>query len=156
MHYWLFKSEPESFSFKQLQRDKTTEWSGVRNYQARNFMDAMKRGDLGFFYHSSTKEPGIVGTCRVVREAHPDFTAVDRKSEYYEPRAERGENPWRMVEVAFEEAFPRIITLAELRTRKELEGMTLLARGSRLSVQPVTAQQWRAIVKLSRTRAPLA
>jgi len=116
----------------------------VRNFQARNNMVAMRLGDLGFFYHSSTKPPGIVGICKVVREAYPDFTQFDPASEYFDPSSRPERPKWKMVDVAFVRAFPRIITLDELRAMPQLEGMTLLRRG-RLSVQPVEPQYWDAI-----------
>jgi predicted RNA-binding protein with PUA-like domain len=152
MQYWLFKTEPEAYSIDRLEREGRTEWSGVRNFQARNNMVAMKLGDCGFFYHSSTKPPGIVGLCKVIREAYPDFTQFDPKSDYYDPSS-NPENPkWKMVDVGFVEKFPRMITLDELKSRADLDldGMTLLRRGSRLSVQPVEERFWNAILQTAR------
>lgn len=149
MAYWLFKSEPESYSIDDLIRDGTTPWSGVRNYQARNLMREMRVGERGFFYHSSTKPPGIVGIVRIVREAYPDRTAVDATSAYFDPKATDEKPIWENVDVTCERAFARLISLAELRGRPELAGMTLLARGSRLSVQPVAAEQYAAILRLA-------
>jgi predicted RNA-binding protein with PUA-like domain len=148
--YWLFKSEPDTFGFDRLEREGRTEWSGVRNFQARNFMKAMKKNDLGFFYHSSTKVPGIAGVVRVVREAYPDFTARERGGDYFDPRATE-ENPiWEMVDVAFERRLPRYVTLAELRTEPALAAtMVLLRKGSRLSVQPVHKREWEIVLKLA-------
>jgi predicted RNA-binding protein with PUA-like domain len=148
--YWLFKSEPDTFGFDRLEREGRTEWSGVRNFQARNFMKAMKRDDLGFFYHSSTKVPGIAGVVRVVREAYPDFTARERGGDYFDPRATE-ENPiWEMVDVAFERRLPRYVTLAELRAEPALAAtMVLLRKGSRLSVQPVHTREWEIVLKLA-------
>jgi predicted RNA-binding protein with PUA-like domain len=146
MQYWLFKSEPDAYGIDRLEREGRTEWSGVRNFQARNNMIAMRVGDLGFFYHSSTKPPGIVGICKVVREAYPDFTQFDPASPYYDPTAHPDRPKWKMVDVAFVRAFAKIITLEELRARPELEGMTLLSRG-RLSVQPVDERYWESIVQ---------
>ncbi len=148
--YWLFKSEPDTFGFDRLEREGRTEWSGVRNFQARNFMKAMKRDDLGFFYHSSTKVPGIAGVVRVVREAYPDFTARERGGDYFDPRATE-ENPiWEMVDVAFERRLPRYVTLAELRAEPALAAtMVLLRKGSRLSVQPVHKREWELVLKLA-------
>lgn len=154
-NYWLFKSEPETFGFDRLRREGKTEWSGVRNYQARNTMQAMRVGDLGFFYHSSTAIPGIAGICRVVREAYPDFTAWDRGGEYFDPKSTEKKPIWMMVDVAFERDLPRFLPLAELRANPWLEGMTLLKRGSRLSVQPVSPAEWELIVRLSETAAPV-
>jgi predicted RNA-binding protein with PUA-like domain len=154
LNYWLFKSEPETFGFDRLRREGRTEWSGVRNYQARNNMQAMRDGDLGFFYHSSTAVPGIAGICKVVREAYPDFTAWDKSSEYYDPKSPGRKPIWMMVDVAFERDLPRFVTLAELRTNAWLDGMVLLKRGSRLSVQPVTAAEWELILRLAEAPAP--
>jgi predicted RNA-binding protein with PUA-like domain len=148
--YWLFKSEPDTFGFDRLERDGRTEWSGVRNFQARNYMKAMKVGDLGFFYHSSTKVPGIAGIVRVVREAYPDFTARERGGDYFDPRA-TDENPiWEMVDVAFERRLPRYVTLTELRAQASLAAtMVLLKKGSRLSVQPVAEREWKLVLKMA-------
>ncbi len=144
--FWLFKSEPDTFGYDRLVRDGRTEWSGVRNFQARNLMKTMRVGERGLFYHSSTKIPGAVGIVRVTREAYPDFTARDPKSDYYDPKATE-ENPiWEMVDVVPERELPRIVSLTEMRGMHELDGMLLLRRGSRLSVQPVTQDQFDAIV----------
>lgn len=147
---WLFKSEPDSYGFDRLEREKRTPWSGVRNFQARNLMKSMHVGDLGFFYHSSTKIPGIVGVVRVVREAYPDFTARERGGDYFDPKATEEKPIWEMVDVEYVEPLPRIVTLAELRTNAELAPtMVLLRRGSRLSVQPVHPREWDIITKLA-------
>jgi predicted RNA-binding protein with PUA-like domain len=146
VRYWLFKSEPDAYGIDRLEREGRTEWSGVRNFQARNNMIEMRVGDLGFFYHSSTKPPGIVGICEVVREAYPDVTQFDRGSEYYDPSSSPERPKWKMVDVAFVSKLPRILTLDELRAMPELSGMTLLSRG-RLSVQPVEERYWKAILK---------
>jgi len=151
-HYWLLKSEPESFSFDDLWNapGHTSHWDGVRNYQARNYMrDEMKKGDLAFFYHSGA-EPGIVGIVEVVREGYPDHTAVDPKDPHYDPRTKGGESSWSMVDVRAIEHFPRPIPLSELRTKPELEGMALLQKGNRLSVQKVGAAEWNAVVALTK------
>ena len=151
--YWLLKSEPESFSFDDLwnKPEHTTHWDGVRNYQARNYMrDEMKKGDLAFFYHSGA-EPGIVGIVEVVREGYPDHTAVDPEDPHYDPRSKRGEeSQWSMVDIHAIERFPRAIPLSELRTKPELEGMPLLQKGNRLSVQKVGAAEWNAVVALAK------
>lgn len=148
--YWLFKSEPQTYGFDRLRSERRTEWSGVRNYQARNLMLAMKADDLGFFYHSSTKEPGIAGIVRVVREAYPDFTARDTSSEYYDPKATAAKPIWHMVDVAYEGELPRFISLAELRRSVALAStMLLLRKGSRLSVQPVHPREWEIILALA-------
>jgi predicted RNA-binding protein with PUA-like domain len=147
--YWLFKSEPETFSLDHLERDGRTEWSGVRNYQARNHMRAMKVGDLGFFYHSNTQTPGIAGVCKVVAAAHPDSTQFDPESDYYDEKSPRDEPRWWCVDVGFVRRFSRLLPLDELRTVRKLEGMLLLRKGQRLSVLPVTAAEWKAIEKLA-------
>jgi predicted RNA-binding protein with PUA-like domain len=148
MAYWLFKSEPDSYGLDRLEREGRTEWSGVRNFQARNNMIAMRTGDLGFFYHSSTKIPGIAGICEVVREAYPDFTQFDPKSDYYDPSSRPEKPKWKMVDVAYVRTFPRLLPLEELRGIRELGGMTLLSRG-RLSVQPVEEHYWNVILRLA-------
>jgi predicted RNA-binding protein with PUA-like domain len=150
MRYWLFKTEPESYSWERLEREGRTAWSGVRNFQARNNMMEMKLGDLGFFYHSSIAVPAIVGIVKVVREAYPDSTAWERGGEYYDPRSTPEKPKWHMVDVAPEGDLPRPITLAELRGEAALGYMPLLRKGQRLSVQPVTAQEWRAILALAK------
>jgi len=150
MRYWLMKSEPESFSIDDLKRLKRDAWSGVRNYQARNFMMAMGVGDRAFFYHSSVVPPGIVGLAEVVAAAHPDDTQFDRKSPYFDPKATKAKPIWECVDVGYKEKFKRLIPLEELRGVKALKDMTLLRRGSRLSVQPVTRAEFDAIIRLSR------
>ena len=149
-NYWLLKSEPDTFGFDRLEREGRTEWSGVRNFMARNYMRAMKTDDLAFFYHSSTKIPGIAGIARIVREAYPDFTARDRTSPYFDPKATEAKPIWEMVDVAYEQPLPRFVTLAELRANAALAPtMVLLRRGSRLSVQPVHKREWDIIVRLA-------
>lgn len=149
MRYWLFKSEPHAYSFEDLQRDGTTPWSGVRSFQARNNMLEMKAGDRGLFYHSSIAEPAAVGICEVAREAYPDFTAFDPKSEYYD-RKNKPEQPlWQMVDVRFVNPLPHLVTLAQMRAEPRLVGMALLRRGQRLSVQPVTPHEWNVILELA-------
>ncbi len=149
MHYWLMKSEPDAFSIDDLERTGTEPWTGVRNYQARNFMrDGMKPGDGVLFYHSSCAEPGVVGVAEVAAEAYPDPTQFDRKSDYFDAGS-TPENPrWMMVDVSFKRRLKRTVTLTELKLRPELEGFALLQRGNRLSVLPVTKAQWNAILAL--------
>jgi predicted RNA-binding protein with PUA-like domain len=151
MRYWLFKSEPHAYSFEQLQKDGTTPWSGVRNYQARNNMIEMKLGDLGLFYHSSIAEPAAVGIVKVVKEAFPDFTAWEKGGEYYDPRSTPAKPMWQMVEVEFVEPFMHPVTLARMRSDPRLVGMELLKKGQRLSVQPVMPHEWKIILELSKT-----
>jgi predicted RNA-binding protein with PUA-like domain len=154
MPHWLLKSEPAEFSWDDLRNapNRTTSWDGVRNYAARNFLRAMKLGELAFFYHSSAEPNAIVGIVEVVREAYADETQFDRKGEYFEKRATRAEPVWSTVDIRAREAMPRPVTLAELRGVPGLEKMELLRRGSRLSVTPVTDGEWaavRALVGLS-------
>jgi predicted RNA-binding protein with PUA-like domain len=149
--YWLFKSEPESFSIDDLERAGREEWSGVRNFRARNVMREMQPGDLGFFYHSSTKRTGIAGVCEVVAAAHPDSTQFDKKSEYYDRTSKRDDPRWWCVDVAFVRKLPRLVTLDELRTIPELAYMQLLRKGQRLSVMPVSPAEWELILELAET-----
>ena len=153
MHYWLVKSEPTVFSLEDLsrQRNQTTGWEGVRNYQARNFLRAMQLGDKALFYHSNAKPPAVAGSVEIVRAAYPDETAWDPSSGYHDPRASPDNPVWSRVDVRLVEIFPRQVSLDELRGLKSLAGMELLRRGSRLSVQPVTAAEFRTIEKLART-----
>lgn len=153
MRYWLFKSEPHAYSFEQLQKDRTTPWSGVRNFQARNNMMEMRIGDLGFFYHSSIAEPAAVGIVRVVKEAFPDFTAWEKGGEYYDPRSTPNKPMWQMVEVEYVEPLAHPVTIAQMRAESRLVGMELLKKGQRLSVQPVTPYEWKIILELSKEKA---
>jgi len=152
--HWLIKSEPDVFSIHDLAKAKgrRTSWEGVRNYQARNFLRAMRRGDRCLFYHSNATPPGVAGVVEVVREAYPDPAAWDPRSPYHDLKASP-ENPvWSMVDVQLLEIFSREVPLDELRQVKALAGMELLRRGSRLSVTPVTPAEFRAIVKLATSR----
>lgn len=152
MNYWLFKSEPDCFSIDHLSKrpKQTSAWDGVRNFQARNFMREMKKGDLGFFYHSSCTPPGVVGIVEVVKEAYPDHTAFDVSEDHYDP-ASRPEKPrWYMVDVRLVERFPRLITLEELKNHPALAEMIINRRGNRLSITPVTKIEWNTIVKMAR------
>ncbi len=152
--HWLLKTEPDSFSIDDLERVGHEEWSGVRNFTARNFMREMRVGDLGFFYHSSTKPVGIAGICEVVAAAHPDSTQFDLASEYYDPSSTT-ENPrWWCVDVGFVRKLPRFVTLEELRATPALAFMPLLRKGQRLSVQTVSPQEWKRILKLAEVRPP--
>ncbi|MEJ5209089.1 EVE domain-containing protein [Denitratimonas sp. CY0512] len=150
MAFWLMKSEPEEFSIDDLAACGREPWTGVRNYQARNFMrDQMQIGDGVFFYHSNCAVPGIVGIARVACEAYPDPTQFDPESDYFDPKSSPEAPRWQMVDVAFERRFPRTISLAELRENAlALDDFPLLARGNRLSVLPVTQAQWDTILAL--------
>ena len=154
--YWLFKSEPESFSIDALARapKATTFWNGVRNYQARNLLrDEIRVGDGVLFYHSNATPSAAVGLAEVVKSGYPDATQFDPKSDYYDPDASPDEPRWFMVDIKFKEKFVRPLSLDDLRDVPGLEDMVLLRRGSRLSVQPVTAGEWKAIVALGRRPA---
>lgn len=143
--YWLMKSEPDNFSIDDLkeQPNKTEHWDGVRNYQARNFMrDDMKKGDLVLFYHSSCKEPGIVGIATVHRESYPDFTSWDKKSAYFDPKSTKESPRWFMVDIKYKKKFKQTISLQQLKTIPDLKDMVLLKKGSRLSIQPVTKEEY--------------
>ncbi|HEX5802330.1 MAG TPA: EVE domain-containing protein [Azospira sp.] len=147
MAYWLMKSEPDEVSIDDLAARGSVPWFGVRNYQARNFMrDAMRVGDRAFFYHSSCAEPGIAGLCEVCAPAHADPTQFDPDSPYFDPRSTPDKPRWLCVDVRFV-AKTRLLPLAELRNHPELAGMTLLQRGSRLSITPVTAAEWNFILE---------
>jgi len=149
MSYWLMKSEPDDVSIDDLARmpRKTVAWYGVRNYQSRNFMrDQMGVGDLAFFYHSSCDDPGIAGIVKISKAAYPDETQFDKKSPYYDPKATRDSPRWVNVEVTFVEK-TRLVSLEELRSRPELAGMRVLARGNRLSITPVDVREWIFITK---------
>jgi predicted RNA-binding protein with PUA-like domain len=148
MNYWLFKSEPTTYGIDHLAKDKTTAWTGVRNYQARNFMrDAMGKGDRGFFYHSSCEVPGIAGLVEISRAAYPDETQFDRKSRYHDPAATRDEPRWFNVDIRFVRK-TRVVGIPELRAHKALKNMPILQRGNRLSITPVTAAEWKCIMQL--------
>lgn len=149
MKYWLMKSEPDVFSIDDLQKKKREPWSGVRNYQARNFMREMKLGDQILFYHSNAEEIGVVGVMEVVSSPYPDATQFDKKSEYFDPKATQ-ENPrWQLVDVGFKEKFPRIVALEEMKKDPKLDGLLLLQKGTRLSVIPVEPSHFKHILKLA-------
>ncbi|AOU96898.1 EVE domain-containing protein [Acidihalobacter yilgarnensis] len=149
MHYWLMKSEPDTFGIDDLERVGREPWDGIRNYQARNFMrDGMQPGDLALFYHSNADPTGVAGIMRIASQAKPDPTAFDPEAKYYDPKSVPEAPRWQLVEVAFERKLRRVITLAELRTRPELADMPLLRKGQRLSILPVDERHWQAILAL--------
>ena len=149
MQHWLMKSEPGNYSIDDLKVDRVTWWDGVRNYQVRNMMrDDFRKGDLAFFYHSECKEPGIVGTMTIVSGAYADPTAFAPKEKYFDAKSDP-ENPrWLMVDVRYKRKLKRQIPLKELRHHDELAEMPLLRRGNRLSITPVTLDQWAFIMSL--------
>jgi predicted RNA-binding protein with PUA-like domain len=145
------KTEPEVFSFSDLQQqpDQTTFWDGIRNYQARNYLrDSMKLGDGVLVYHSNAEPPAIAGLAEVVREGYPDHTQFDATHHHYDPDAKADNPTWYMVDIKAEQSLSRLLPLPELRELKELSGMVLLQKGSRLSVQPVTEAEWNFVRKL--------
>jgi len=140
------KSEPESYSIDDLERERATGWDGVRNYQARNFMrDEMQIGDLVLFYHSNAKPPGVAGVGRVSETGIVDPTAFDPNSAYYDPKSTESDPRWIMVEVEFVEKFPNFVSLEELKSIKSLSSMQLLKKGNRLSILPITKKQFECI-----------
>lgn len=148
MNYWLFKTEPGCFSLDDLKNrpDMTEHWDGVRNYQARNLLrDRVREGDLVLFYHSSIPQPAVVGIAEVVRSGYPDFTARDPEAEHYDPKASASNPIWYMVDVRFREPLPRPVTLKQIKGNPLLAHMPLVNR-SRLSIQPVTHEEWRIIL----------
>jgi predicted RNA-binding protein with PUA-like domain len=149
MKYWLMKTEPDAFSIDHLKKAGREPWSGVRNYQARNFMRQMQPGDGVLIYHSSTAVPGVAGIAEVACEAYPDPTQFDKRSPYYDPKSSREEPRWQMVDVAFVRKFAQVLPLETLKAHADaLEGLAVLQRGSRLSVSPVSAAHWRSILSL--------
>lgn len=150
INYWLMKSEPSVFGIDTLaaRPGKRDFWDGVRNYQARNFLRAMQRGDLAFFYHSSTEQTGIAGIVKIVAESIPDPTALDRKHPHYDAKSDPAKPTWYGVDIKLERKFKQVIPLAELKARRELQDMTLLRRGNRLSVMPVSSKHWGVILKM--------
>ena len=152
MGYWLFKSEPDVFGIDDLYRmpGKKDHWDGVRNYQARNMIrDDMKKGDLGFFYHSRCAVPGIAGIVTVVSDPYPDYTALDPKQKYYDAKSSEDNPRWYMVDVKYKKKFKQIISLETLKATPALSEMRLVQRGNRLSVMPVTAKEWKIINALA-------
>ena len=142
------KSEPDEFSLADLQKRRREPWTGVRNYQARNFMRAAKQGDVVLFYHSNCTEPGIVGLAEVTQTAFPDPTQFDKKSDYYDAKSTADNPRWSCVEVGYVETFRRLVSLEDLRQSPALKSLLILRPGNRLSVTPVTAQEFREIKKL--------
>jgi len=149
-HYWLMKSEPEDFGIDDLRRVGTEPWTGVRNFQARNFMRAMNVGDGVLIYHSSTAVPGVYGTAEVASAAYPDPTQFDPRSKYYDEKSSREHPRWSLVDVRYVSTLERPVTLETIRGHAEAlgEDFALIRRGTRLSVLPVTAAQWKLLLSL--------
>lgn len=149
MSCWLMKSEPTVYSIADLERNGSTCWEGVRNFQARNFMrDAMKIGDKVLFYHSNADPAGVVGVARVVRAGYPDSAAFDKKSRYYDERSTASKPLWFMVDIEFVAKFSQVVTLEQMKNDPELEGIMVARRGMRLSIQPVSQQHFDRILAL--------
>lgn len=151
MRYWLMKSEPDEFSIDDLRArpQRCESWDGVRNYQARNMLrDQMKSADLAFFYHSNCSNPGIVGIVRVVREGYPDATAFDPRSKHYDPKSDPANPRWYQVDINLIRKLKHTITLRELKRYPELAEMSLLRRGNRLSIMPISEPEWHFILAL--------
>ena len=149
--YWLVKSEPNAFSFDDLKKskDQTTCWDGVRNYQARNYLrDEMKKGERALFYHSSSDLLAVVGICEVVKEGYPDHTQFDPDHDHYDPKADSKNPTWIMVDIKFVKEFKTPVTLDAIKSNVKLQNMKLIARGNRLSVMPVTKEEFDEITKM--------
>jgi predicted RNA-binding protein with PUA-like domain len=149
--FCLFKSEPSEFSWDELKKSKnqTTFWDGVRNYQARNFLrDEIKKGDGVLFYQSSTEPLAVVGYCEVVKEGYPDHTQFDKKSDHFEEKADPKNPTWFMVDIKLVKEFKKPVTLDSIKSNPKLRSMKLIQRGQRLSIQPVTKDEWNEILKM--------
>jgi predicted RNA-binding protein with PUA-like domain len=156
MNYWLFKSEPDTFSIDDLSKKprQTEHWDGVRNYQVRNMLrDEIQVGDLAFFYHSNCTPPGIAGVMKIVKKGYPDFKAWDPRSQYFDPKSTPQNPRWFMVDVCLVKKFSRFIPLNEIKSHPELEEMVVVRKGSRLSITPVTAKEWDIILDLGHSSA---
>ena len=155
MNYWLIKSEPDVFSIDDLQKVKREPWDGIRNYQARNFMrDEMEPGDLAIFYHSNAKPPGAVGIARVCSEAYADPGQFDEKSKYHDPKSNPDEPRWLLRDFEFVLKFPEMVSLDQMKEDLALEGMLVVKRGMRLSIQPVTGRHFKRVCKMAGVKAP--
>jgi len=149
--YWLFKSEPSEFSLDDLKKSKnqTTFWDGVRNYQARNFLrDQIKKGDGVLFYQSSTEPLAVVGYCEVIKDGYADHTQFDPKNDHFDSKAKKDSPTWFMVEIKFVKEFKNPLTLEVIKSNPKLQSMKLIQRGQRLSIQPVTKDEWEKILKM--------
>ena len=149
--YWLMKSEPTTFSFENLKEipNQATFWEGVRNYQARNFLrDDIKVGDGVLFYHSNAKPTAVMGAAKVIREGYPDPTQFDPKSKYYDPDSPRNNPRWYRVDIQFDKEFKNPVTLEEMRKDPSLKDMMLLKKGTRLSVLPVSTEEWKTLLRM--------
>lgn len=150
MKYWLIKSEADCYSIDDLKMDKQTSWSGVRNYQARNFMKNMRKGDLALFYHSGGSSPAVVGVAKVAKEAHPDRTALNKKDDHYDPKASVNDPIWYMVDFSFVKKFKDPIPLSQIKIDPKLSSMMVTQQGNRLSVQPVSKEHFDRLLQLGK------
>lgn len=150
MNYWVMKSEPSVFGIDDLlQKPNQTEpWEGVRNYQARNFIRKMRRGDRAFFYHSNCKTPGIVGILKIVTDPYPDSAAFDPENPYFDPKSTVSTPRWYRVDVTFEEKFESVINLADVKRNPLLKNILLVQKGSRLSITPLNKDEWNTILEM--------
>jgi predicted RNA-binding protein with PUA-like domain len=152
-NYWLIKSEADVYSIDDLERDGTTRWDGVRNYQARNHMRAMSRGDLVLYYHSSQDPPAVAGVAEVAKEAYPDPTQFDRGSEYFDEKSDPADPRWWLVDVAFVRRLDTPVSLSDIKGEKALSDMVLV-RNSRLSVQPVRRAEFEKVLRMAGESLP--
>ncbi len=153
--YWLFKSEPNAYSIDDLEADGATFWDGVRNYQVRNMLrDEIRVGDRVLFYHSNAKPMAVVGTAEVIRNGYPDHTAFDPEDKHYDPKSIPDEPTWFMVDVKFLQKFDTPVTRDDLKADDVTSGMMVMQRGCRLSIQPVTTGEWKAVLKLAGVKEP--
>ena len=149
MKYWLMKSEPHVYSWDDLENDGKTHWDGVRNYQARNIMrDDMKNGDMVLYYHSNCKPPHVAGIAKICKEGYPDFTAFDSNSKYFDPKSDIDNPRWIMVDIEPVKKMDKNVNLSDMRENSLLDGMPLLMRGQRLSVQPVSEEHFKIICEM--------
>ena len=151
MKYWLMKNEPEDYGIDDLKKDKTEHWDGIRNYQVRNMIrDDMNIGDIAFFYHSNCEIPGIYGLMTINSKAYPDHTAFDKKAKYYDIKSDKNKPAWLMVDVKYKRKLQKIITLKELKSKKELSEMRVVQKGNRLSITEVSKKDWEYILSLEK------
>ena len=149
-NHWLMKSEPHVYSYDDLVKDGSTHWDGVRNYQARNFMrDKMRIGDMILYYHSNTKPPHVAGISRICKESYPDITQFDEKSKYYDPKATEEVPRWFLVDMEPVSKFDEMVTLDQLKDNSALEGMLVIKRGQRLSIQPVEKKHFDEVCQMA-------
>ena len=151
MKYWLMKNEPEDYGIDDLKKDKTEHWDGIRNYQVRNMIrDDMSIGDMAFFYHSNCEIPGIYGLMTINSKAYPDHTAFDKKAKYYDIKSDKNKPAWLKEDVKYKRKLQKIITLKELKSKKELSEMRVVQKGNRLSITEVSKKDWEYILSLEK------